>query len=189
MPEVECEVCQTRQPPRTRCATCDMPMRLPTGVRPVADPPIEPLEGLEHTILDPALLLFDDVVEGLEPTHAAPVFDLPSDPVPGLEQTEHEDVLLIGGVDVVPGLESSETFERTTPESAAAVPEECPYCRFRQPEGRVCNACGRAKVRLLVGDPDAKARLLADERVRCRLCGETVPRQSSCRVCGAWLPD
>lgn len=186
--ELVCEVCALPQPPATRCARCDLPMRLPRGVRPVADPPVTPLPGLETTTLDPVLLLEEDTVPGFEPTVAGAVDDVPMAYVPGFEPTADVLIDLPGEDASLPGIERLPEFERTAPATAAGIPERCPYCGFVQRDGRVCNHCGRSKVRLLVGNPEAVREFLGAERVRCRSCGATVPEALLCSDCGLPLP-
>lgn len=187
--ELVCEVCGTRQPPATRCARCDLPMRLPKGVRPVADPPVERLPGLEVTTLDPVLLLSEETVPGFEPTVAEPVPDVAPTYLRDFEPTAQELIELPGEDPVLPGIERTPQFERQAAPVPSGVPERCPYCGFVQPEGRVCNNCGRSKVRLLVGNPEAVAQFVAGDRVRCRACGATVPTALLCSDCGQPLPD
>lgn len=163
-------------------------MRLPPGVRPVADPPITPLPGLEPTIGDPVLLLWDEPLEGLEPTIAEPVADVPTEFLDGFEPTAPGFIDLPGEDDVLPGIERFDEPEKTMPEAARRTPKRCPYCGFVQDTGRICNHCGRSKTRLLVGDPDAVAELMNEVNIRCVACGDTVPHRLQCVGCGEVLP-
>lgn len=187
--ELVCEVCALRQPPATRCARCDLPMRLPRGMWPVADPPITPLPGLEPTTLDPVLLLSEETVPGFEPTIAEAVDEVAAFHLPGFEPTADALVDVAGDMPPPPGIERTPDFERTAPPTAPGIPPRCPYCGFVQREGRVCNHCGRSKVRLLVGNPEAVRALVGADRVRCRSCGASVPDALLCSDCGLPLPD
>lgn len=187
MTELVCEVCSARQRPATSCARCGLPLRLPPGVEPVADPPITPLPGLEPTIRDPALVLWDDEVPGLERTIAEPAPDVPVEFIPGFEPTAPGFIDLPGEDDVLPGIERLPVAEKTMPEAAGRTPHRCPYCGYVR-EGRICHNCGRAKSRLLVGNPDAIAELMNETDIRCVACGSLVPHRARCVGCGEMLP-
>lgn len=165
-----------------------MPMRLPPGVAPVADPPITPLPGLMPTISDPALLMWDEEVPGLEQTIADPVPEVSVEYIPGFEPTAPGFLDLPGEDDVLPGLERFPEAEKLMPPEAGRTPRRCPYCGYEQAEGRICNNCGRSKSRLLVGDPAAVAEMMNETSIRCVACGDTVPHRLQCVGCGEILP-
>jgi ribosomal protein L32 len=165
-----------------------MPLRLPPGVRPVADPPIEQMPGLELTSYEPVAAVRSAVIADLEVTVAPPAGAVLPDYIPGFETTATEELLeLPGGVadPTLPGIERTvEEFERS-PMPLTEGPEPCPFCGFVQASGRVCNNCGRSRFRVL---RSGLSRAELDEAVRCPSCGAKVKRSKVCSDCGNPMP-
>jgi len=192
--QVRCDVCETIQPPATECANCGMKLKLPVGVRPVADAPIEIVEGLETNAFADVGAISLDVVPDLEPTVAARIGEVGFDSVEGFEANLQADVLDLPGEedDRMSDLEpTSDVFQRTAGLSAG-LPSSCPYCGHVQPSGRICDNCGMSRSRVLAPvpvDPSFLMRPAADERVRCRACGSSVTISKLCSDCGMPLPE
>lgn len=187
--QIRCEFCETQQPPASTCSQCGLRLKLPPNVLPSADPPIERISDLEPTSSDHVEFIGAGEVPGLELTHFDAAIEVPDAPVPGFETTS--DVLLIdlpGDDSFLPDLErTTEDFERSAP--PVGMPEECPWCGHVQPEGRMCDHCGRSRMRVL--PPKHRIAPTAKDdgpRVRCRMCGITVVAAALCTDCGQPLP-
>lgn len=181
---VVCEVCETAQAPATLCANCDMPLKLPKGVRPVADPPIERVPGLEPNAFDD-VQVYAAPIPDLELTHHDAAPEGVRTFVPGFEPTADLLLDLPGEDPVLAGLER--TVEEFVPETsgAAYAPDACPYCGHVQPGARICDNCGRQRSRVL---GRAARRDVAGEPVRCHACGARVEPAELCSDCGQPLP-
>jgi hypothetical protein len=190
MVPVTCEVCETPQPPATVCAVCGLPLHVPRGVRLVGDPPIVPMPDLEPTRFDEAIDYGSVAIPDLEPTVMEAAPELPPFYLPGFESTTDQLLDLPGEDPVMPDLErTSEPFLKSAP-PPAGQPAGCPYCGFEQASGRMCNNCGRSRIRVLPPEPAVKAVSKDDASiVRCRSCGAKVPLFKLCSDCGMPLPD
>lgn len=168
-----------------------MPLQLPRGVRPVADPPIERLPGLEQTRFDDVLTMGTDVVPGFEQTLQDRAPEVIPDYIPGFEATATEELIELPGstpAPMIPGIErTAQEFDRTPP-APTGVPVNCPYCGFAQATGKICNSCGRSKQRFVPSRPESGAYGGDEETVRCRSCGAKVKHHKLCSECGSQLP-
>jgi hypothetical protein len=187
--QVVCEVCETSQEPASECVSCGMKLHVPAGVPLTGDPVVERPPGLEPTRLGAAPDLPAWQLPDLETTVLPPTPRPALDFVPGFEPTEQSLLDLPGDDPVLPGLErTTSDFDRDTPRGPVGVPATCPYCAFTQREGRVCNNCGRSKLRVLEPPPAPGVGASTGEKVRCRSCGTYVKPAKLCSDCGRPLP-
>ncbi len=213
-PSVTCEVCEAVQPPATLCAECGMALHLPEGVVPAADPPIERLPDLEVTVSAPVGDVESGILPELEPTIAEATPDIGVASLPDFESTVQGTAAPPGGGDDLPGVEEDlpsveddlpvaeeevpdieqavQEFERLPP-MEEGIPDQCPWCGFAKSSGRMCNNCGRSKIRILPSTDFASILLVPlDEddqaRVRCRGCGAMMKPGARCTDCGQPLP-
>lgn len=191
---ITCQVCETTQENAWYCATCGLPLHVIPAPEAQGGPP----EGFEPTRLDDDPFADIDPLPGLELTRHDVVGTVDAEPVPGLEELLElaepaasssallVEIDLLAEIDgaPLPGFEPTrEDFER----SAAEVRSDrtCPYCGHEQAAGRVCDACGRARERLV----RARVSVADDEaRVVCRACGGRVKASAQlCSECGQVL--
>lgn len=193
--QVTCEVCETVQIPASVCSECGMAMRLPPGVAPTGDPAIERMPELELTSFESVEALPAEAIPDLDPTIEAPAPDAPVEFVPDVEATAHPegeyspfDEDPSDDLDsVVPDIERTTLpFGRRTP-APESQPQFCPYCGHEQATGRLCDACGRSRTRILPN----RTGVTEDDLplFRCLGCGALVPHTVRCRECGAPLPE
>lgn len=182
MSSVVCGVCETVQPPASRCAVCDLPLRVPAGVPLVGDPPLEPLPGLERTAYDaisgrPAEALFGLERTAWDEEGTARTGEMSAPEVLGLERTEHPAAALRGlQSSPLEGLEpTGVVFEKSDPGELDVKP--CAWCGFPAGAGE-CPLCGRKS-----GQGDGKT-LSPSGHVRCFACGAHVRSGALCSDCG-----
>lgn len=171
-----------------------MPLHLPEGVLPTGDPVIERLPELEVTIAEPIGDIGVESLPELDPTIAEATPEVGAAPVPDLERTALELDDLPGFDEEIPDLERAvEEFERLPP-MEEGIPDQCPSCGFVKASGRMCNNCGRSKIRILPPSDFASFLLVpldgddAESRVRCRGCGAMMKPGALCSDCGQPLP-
>lgn len=187
MLQVICEVCETSQEPASICVQCGMSLKVASGIALTGDPPLEVMPDLERTSAE----FVDEIpmarVAGYERTIEDRIGEVEQVAfVPGFETTSEILLDLFGEDEKLDGIErTTEDFERTA--RAPRLDGPCPYCGFVQSDGRLCNHCGRAKVRVIAPAVIA-ARTREPAMVRCRVCGLTVLHERLCSDCGQPLP-
>lgn len=187
---ITCAFCETTQPNAWYCVTCGLALHAipaPTA----EDAPPEGFEATLHDTSEAPELEVAPLLE-LETTHYDPALALSTQPLPGLETTQVE---MDGGAEISFEPEVIPGFEPTSEDSGDGLvsgpvprPSTCEWCGFPQSRGRLCNACGRSRTRVLVEEQGAKSRNAQEEEHsprRCAECGSPVIHGQACRICGA----
>jgi hypothetical protein len=137
---ITCPVCEQPQAEGAECLVCGRPLGAVGAAG--AEPPVEPLEGLETTAAEAGAVTGEGgPLPGLEPTRLAAGDAMAVDPMPELEATLAAPVEAPG--DPVPDLEPTAAAPSSDGRTELPLFPVCRYCRTPAGPGeKLCGRCG-----------------------------------------------